>query len=48
MSTREPFWAKYIRDETKRARRAEEDAHIFEQTLAVEVATWFARGGIND
>lgn len=44
----EPFWAKYIRDEAKRARRAEDDAHVSELTLALEATRWFARGGIHD
>lgn len=44
----EPFWAKYVRADERRARRAEDDAHVSELTLALEATRWFARGGLND
>lgn len=44
----EPFFAKYIRAEQRRARRDETDAHITELSFAQEAEAWFGKRGSND
>lgn len=46
MSTREPFWRKYIDAAAVADIREGELVRISELTFAQEATRWFARGGI--